>query len=139
MFDPDLWRVLGVHWHGYVEIDRGDPWWAPRSRAELLRLPPAKVLLTPDAASDWVSEMTAAHALPVEVRLVGAQGPHGGVGILGDDGHREHDSQENHVVLSRGDSLRYDFPREGDRLHLRVEAVTARQCAVTHPREDQES
>lgn len=133
MFDPDAWMRVGVHWHAYVEV-RGDQPFPPISTRESRLLEaPDLVLTTPDAVAEWLAGMTRKHAHPEPVRLIG---PNGGLGHIGDDGHIEHDQETSIEVASRGNSLYLDFPREQDRMHLWVEAVTAEDCKEVHDEQE---
>jgi len=128
MRDPDQWKFRGVHWHAYVEIRDGDAV-GHSVREYRLAEQPAAVFRDPEAAAEWVAATTREHAHPERVRLIG---PAGGEGHVGDDGHLQHDLVANLNVLTRGDSLYCDFPREHDRLHLWVEAVTTDDCTEVH-------
>lgn len=133
--DPDLWRTVNVHWHGYVEISSGDPFEKISTRDERLEKPPDVALMSPDDVAQWLADMTRKHAHPEVVHLIG---PGGGTGMIGDDGHINHDMIENFDVLCRGDSVYYDFRRQDDRMRLWAEAVTDNECREVHT-DEQES
>jgi hypothetical protein len=133
MQDPDEWRRVGVHWHGYVEQRDGSEQVASARYIRLQR-PPDAVLVSPDAAADWIAETTGRHAQHRPVRLIG---PSGGAGHMGDEAHLAFLFREHAEVAARGDSVYFDFPTGTDRLHLWCEAVTPDQCQEVHEPQEQ--
>lgn len=133
MYDPDRWRHAGVHWHAYVEARDGHDHRTHTTRETRLTRPPDVVMREPEGVAEWIASMTREHITPRTVRLIG---PQGGEGNLGDRGHVEHDLAGNLDALSQGDSLYVDLPRESDRLHLWVEAVTVEECPGVHGEQD---
>lgn len=134
MQDPDQWREKGVHWHAYIEPRDGSEM-QPGGRACRLRRVPDAVIRTPEEVADWIAGMTRKHAQRQQIRLIG---PRGGVGHVGDEGHIEHDMGGDLDAACRGNSVYADFPRDNDRLHLWVEAVTADDCPGVHERQETE-
>lgn len=125
MFDPDLWRVRGVHWHAYAETADSD-------RDERRERCPDVVLTSPDEVADWIARLTERHIQRRPVRLIEPRE----WAELGDRESIEHDKDSNHEVACRGDSLAVDIPRQFGRLYLYAEAVTVDECPDGHGQED---
>ncbi len=124
-----------VRWHGYVEVHDELALEEVSTRADRLARSPDAVFSTPEQAARWVAETTAQRGVPRTVHLFGSEG---GTGELGDEAHRRRDYRCNLHVLQRGDSLYYDFPRNGVRVRLWLEAVRSAVVLRTYPGEQAE-
>ncbi|MBB5152591.1 hypothetical protein [Saccharopolyspora phatthalungensis] len=133
MPDPDHWRSRNVHWHAYVEIyesSAGDY----STRAQRLAGKPDIVLFAPEDAANWIATMIRRHIHRRAIRLIGSDGR---VGHIGDEQHIEQALISNLDDLCHGNSVYQDIPRQTDRLHLWLEAVTPEQCPeAKHHREN---
>ncbi|MHA6801061.1 hypothetical protein [Bounagaea algeriensis] len=125
-----------MRWHAYVEVRDELALEELSTRADRLARTPDAVFTAPEQAARWVAETIARHRVPRTVHLFGSEG---GTGELGDEAHRRRDYRCNLHVLQRGDSLYYDFPRNGARVRLWLEAVNSAAVLQSPPGEQSES
>lgn len=125
MEDPEHRQPGDVHWHAYI---RSGETCGDLADSRPVPATPMRVFVRPDDVVGWISEMTRRHAHRTPIRLFGSAD----WAAVGDADQLCLDEGANLAWLSRGHSLRIDFPRAHDRMHLWIEATTSLDCQEVH-------